>query len=51
MTINQLIDKAAAELVEQLLKETCKDGGEPWFFVIRRKLAALASELKERRKK
>jgi len=38
MTTDEMIDKTAAELVEELL--TCPEG-LPWFFVVQRKMAGL----------
>lgn len=33
-----MIDKAAAECVEELLSSAGSEGGEPWFAIIRRKM-------------
>lgn len=35
---NAMIDKAAAECVEEILVSARTDGGEPWFAIVRRKM-------------
>lgn len=41
--IDALLDKAAAELVEELLASCAREGGEPWFNIVRRKLEKVAN--------
>ena len=43
ITRSDLLDKAAAECVEELLQATQGEGREPWFVIIRRKLSAVAA--------
>lgn len=38
MTTDPLLDKYSAELVEELLNNSSKEGGELWFTIIRRKM-------------
>jgi len=38
MKINQAIDKAATECVEELLAASGKNGGKPWLEIVRRKM-------------
>lgn len=42
ITRSALLDKAAAECVEELLSATQGEGREPWFVIIRRKMAGVA---------
>ena len=51
MTISDLIDKAAAELVEQILEESRRPTGTPWFVIVRAKMASLVKDVKEKRRK
>jgi hypothetical protein len=48
MSQNEIIDKASAELVEEIL--SCPEG-VAWFFVVRAKMEALVKDIKARRKK
>lgn len=38
MNTGPLLDKYSAELVEELLNNSSKEGGELWFTIIRRKM-------------
>lgn len=43
-----VLDKAAAECVEELLLATGTEGGKPWFSIIRSKMATLNNSKKKR---
>lgn len=45
--IDALLDKAAAELVEELLASCAKEGSEPWFNIVRRKLEKVSKQTQE----
>lgn len=41
-----LITKASAELVEELLINCSKEGGEPWFHIIERKMKRFCNDIR-----
>lgn len=46
-TVDTIIDRAAAELVEELLEAGAKgDGSPPWFIIVRRKMHRLREDIK-----
>lgn len=49
MTTRTLIDKASTELIQELLDATSREG-VMWLPIVRRKLTALAKDLKRRKK-
>lgn len=44
----ELINKAAAELVEELLETASKNTGVPWFYIVERKMKALVKAAKRK---
>lgn len=44
-TIEHLLDTHAADLVEELLEAGAKEGGEPWFKIVRRKLVLFKNDI------
>ncbi len=42
--MSQVLDKSAAECVEELLAATAVEGGESWFAIIRRKMKTLTDK-------
>lgn len=44
LTRNELLDKLAAECVEEILWETGREGGRTWFSIIREKLEKTKEE-------
>lgn len=47
ITVDALIDKVSAELIEALLQAGAKDGSQPWFFIARNKLRSFHSAIEQ----